>query len=370
VVSVAPAAPIAPARRGAVVLLFAVLVVASLSAGIAGGLMRAGFAVSPAPGALAGNALLHHAALMLGGFFATVIGIERAVALKARAAFAAPLASGFAGVLLLAGQAALAAMVLVIAALAFVAVNGAIVRRQAAAHTRLLLFAALAWLAGNALFAAGGADMAVFAWWFLFITATIAAERLELTRLTPRPAQAQPMLFAVLAAGVAGAVLSSVSALAGGVLYGVALTALAAWFGAYDIARRTLFTRGLSRYMAVCLLGGYGWLAVAGICWATNALGFPARDPALHALGLGFIVSMVMAHALVILPAVTRIRLDFTPVFYAPVALLHASLVLRLASETTHTTGAALNAAALAVFALTVAGSALRKRFRHTPTVR
>jgi hypothetical protein len=39
---------------------------------------------------------------------------------------------------------------------------------------------------------------------------------------------------------------------------------------------------GLSRYMAVCLLLGYAWLAIAGLAWMATAAGLPLRDTALH----------------------------------------------------------------------------------------
>jgi hypothetical protein len=356
------AARVSPRSRLAAVL-FAALVAVSLVGGLVGGLFRAGVPLSVTPGALASHATLFHAALMLGGFLGTVIGIERAVALKHRAAFGAPLASGIAGVLLLAGQAAAAAVALVIAAVVFVAVNAAIVRRQNAAHTVLLLVAAVAWLAGNVLFAATDATQAAIIAWFLFIAATIAAERLELTRLAPRPAHAPRLLFAILGLAAAAAALAVFDETAGGVLFGATLVALALWFALYDIARRTIFTRGLSRYMAACLLGGYAWLAIAGVAWSATALGLPARDAALHALGLGFILSMVMGHAPVILPAVTGLRLDFTPALYVPLGLLHASLALRLAADGTRAVGAALNAVALVLFAVTMAVLVLRKRF-------
>ncbi len=367
---VAASAARATARPRAAALLFAVLVAASLVAGVIGGLLRAGVPVFASPGAIAGQATLFHAALMLGGFLGTVIGIERAVALKHPLAFVAPLASGSAGVLLLLGQSAPASIALALAAAVFVGVNAAIVRRQTAAHTVLLLFAALAWLAGNALFVLGVGPQAVTQWWFLFIVATIAAERLELTRLSPRPAHAPRLLFILLGVAAVAAALTSFEEGAGSVLFGVALVLLALWFAAYDIARRTLFNDGLSRYMAVCLLSGYAWLAVAGFSWSGTALGLPLRDAALHALGLGFILSMVMGHAPVILPAVTGLRLDFTPVLYLPLALLHGSLIVRLASDSARATGAVLNAAALVFFAFTMATLVLRKRFTRRSAVR
>ncbi|WP_369680285.1 hypothetical protein [Polaromonas sp. AET17H-212] len=342
----------------------------SLLAGIAGGLLRVGVVLPALPDALwPGQAALAHAALMICGFLGTVIGIERAVAVKLRAAFLAPLASGAGGALLLLGQPGPGAWLGVAAAAIFTAVNIVIVRRQRAAHTWLLLVAAGAWLAGNLLFATGQGSIATLPWWFAFLVMTIAAERLEMTRLMRRRPAAELSLQAVLVALLAGAAWSALAPVAGGLLYGAALTLLALWLAVFDIARHTVRAHGLSRYMAVCLLGGYAWLAVAGVAWAGTALGLPLRDAALHALGLGFIVSMMMGHAPVILPAIARIKLQFGAFFYVPLTVLHLSLLLRLvagmAGDPLRSTGAALNAAAIALFAATIAGAAIAWRIHH-----
>jgi hypothetical protein len=346
------------------------LVALSLLAGIAGGLLRAGVALPWLPdSAWPGQAVLMHAALMICGFLGTVIGIERAVAVKLRSAFLAPLASGAGGALLLLGQPGPGAWLGVAAAAIFTAVNIVIVRRQRAAHTWLLLVAAGAWLTGNLLFATGQDSVATLPWWFAFIVMTIAAERLEMTRLMRRRPAAELSLQAVLAALLAGAAWSALAPVAGGLLYGAALVLLALWLAIFDIARHTVRAHGLSRYMAVCLLGGYAWLAVSGVAWAATALGLPLRDAALHALGLGFIVSMMMGHAPVILPAIARIKLQFGAFFYVPLAVLHLSLLLRLvsgmAADPQRSTGALLNAVAMALFAATIAGAAVAWRVRH-----
>ena len=84
--------------------------------------------------------------------------------------------------------------------------------------------------------------------------------------------------------------------------------------------------------------------------WAT-----PLRDVALHALGLGFIFSMMLGHAPVILPALARVKLLFGWFFYVPLAVLHVSLAVRLFFGPFDfrllSAGAAGNAAAIAVFA-------------------
>jgi len=340
----------------------------TLVAAVAGGLLRAGVAL-PGDELLLGRAALEHAALMIGAFLGSVVAIERAVALKHRAAFLGPLASIAAGFALLLGQSALGAGLLLAAALGFVVASAAVLRRQRAPHTALLLLAALCWLAGNAAFALGIGGEPVFAAWFAFLVMTIAAERLEMARLMRQRRSAQLALFAILGVLVGGAALCAVRPAVGGLLYGAALLALAVWLGLHDIARRTVHAHGLSRYMAVCLLSGYAWLGVAGLAWAATALGWPARDAALHALGLGFIVAMMMAHAPVILPAVARLKLRFGNVFYLPLLLLQASLVMRLGAGATDPAwrgaGAVLNAAALALFLLVVAGSALAWRHQQ-----
>ena len=350
---------------------FVALVALALLTGIAGGLLRVGVALPSTVGAAwLAQAALAHAALMIGAFLGTVIGLERAVAVKLPAAFGAPLASALGGLCLLLGQPGPAAWLLVVAAIMFTGVNVVVVRRQSAPHTWLLLVSALAWLAGNLLFALGQGSGAVLPWWFAFLVMTIAAERLEMTRLMRRRPAAPWLLYAVLSAHAAGRrAVGRRIAPAGGVLYGASLLLLATWLATFDIARRTVFAQGLSRYMAVCLLGGYAWLAVAGLAWAATALGVPVRDVALHALGLGFIFSMMMGHAPVILPAVARVKLQFGSFFYVPLAALHLSLAVRLGwglADLPHRAAGAIgNAASIALFAATVVGAVVAWRIKH-----
>ena len=352
---------------------FAVVVAASLVTGIAGGLVRAGVALPAGVGAWLPQAVVAHAFLMVCAFLGTAIGIERAVAVKRAWTFLAPAAAGLAGLAALAGHAVAAAWLALFAALAFVCVNVVVVSRQKAAHNVLLLVAALAWLAGCAFHAFELLRGAVVPLWLAFLVLTIAAERLEMTRLMKRREGASASLLAALAILLCGALLSGLGAW-GGIVYGAGLLALSAWLLIFDIARRTVAAQGLSRYMAVCLLLGYGWLGVSGLAWAATSIGLPWRDAALHALTLGFVFSMIFGHAPVILPAVARLKLHFGGVFYLPLALLHASLAARIFLSHTDPAflrlGSALNATAIGLFALTVAGSALAWRLKHASTER
>ena len=101
------------------------------------------------------------------------------------------------------------------------------------------------------------------------------------------------------------------------------------------MATRTIRSIGLPRYTAVNLLLGMAWLAVAGITWLT--LGpqpdGPGYDLVVHAIGLGFAMSMVLAHAPIILPAVLIRPLPYRPVLYVATVALQVSLLVRVAAD-------------------------------------
>jgi hypothetical protein len=127
--------------------------------------------------------------------------------------------------------------------------------------------------------------------------------------------------------------------------------------------------------MAVCLLSGYVWLAV-GACVVLVAGGLApgsrAYDAALHAFALGFVFSMVFGHAPIIFPAVLRVAVPYHPYFYIPLALLHISLLVRLAGDTAGNfdwtrAGGLLNAIALAAFVLGTLTAAVRGRRQRAP---
>ena len=185
--------------------------------------------------------------------------------------------------------------------------------------------------------------------------------------LTP-PSSAAARVFGAIVLGVLVALMAGSTAW-GPRLFGLALLALALWLLRQDIARRTVRQQGLTRFIAVCLLAGYAWLAFGGALIAAAGLapGGPAYDAALAALLLGFVFSMVFGHAPIIFPAVLRVNLAYHPVFYAPLALLHASLLLRVAGDAGAghdwtRWGGLLSALALLAFIANTATAVLRGR--------
>ncbi len=338
----------------------------ALIVGTLAGLARLGW---PMPD-FAASASALHGPLMICGFFGVVIALERAVAIGRAWTYLGPLAAGIGTLLALAGDVRIGAWLQAAGALVLALGTIDVFRRQRVLFTFTLVAGALAYVVGCVLWALGGAVHEVVGWWLAFLVLTIAGERLELSRFRPPSPKAVPVFRAILVAIVVALLIARVEGFAslGFRLFGAALLALAGWLLTQDIARRTVRGEGLTRFIAVCLLSGYLWLAVGGAVLAgAGALqpGAPSYDAALHALLLGFVFSMVFGHAPIIFPAVLRVAVPYHPSFYAPLALLHASLLCRLAGDLAGhpgwlRTGGLLGAIALAAFIAGTAGAAIR----------
>ena len=122
-------------------------------------------------------------------------------------------------------------------------------------------------------------------------------------------------------------------------LGGVALLGMAIWFLRYDLARRNLrHPNPLTRYIADLSL----WrLHLAGESRASLFLYFgalyagPYYDAALHAVFVGFVMTMIFGHAPIIFPAILGAQVKFYPAFYGHLVLLHVSLIMRVIGDLT-----------------------------------
>ena len=200
---------------------------------------------------------------------------------------------------------------------------------------------------------------------------TIAGERLEMSRLLPSKAGSEGLFLVSIGLLAAGA-RNSLTDEDGAVLFGLGLLAVMLWLFRHDIARHTIRQQGQTRFFAVCMLLGYVWLGFAGVALLARFPFLTAQgyDIALHAVLIGFVISMVFGHALVILPAVTHWRVAYTHWLYLPLALLHLSVLLRAAGGLAVWAGlrqlsGLITIAAILAFVLTMAGSAWRHRLRR-----
>lgn len=358
--AVAPAARRAGARRAPLLLAAG----ACLLAGLDAALLLLGL---PAP--VTSDRLPQvHGVLLVLGFAGTLVALERAVALGSRWAYLAPAALGAGGLLLLGPvDPAVPRLLLVAGTAVLTALYVRFWRRQPGAALLAQAAGAVSAL-GAALLWLGGLDVPrLLPWLVAFLVLTIAGERLELARVALLAPRAEPAFLACVAAVGTGVVTTLMWPATGTLLLGAALLALVAWLVVHDVARRLLRSTGLPRFSAACLLAGYAWLGLAGALWL---LGGPVAegsryDAVVHAVFLGFVMSMIMAHAPVILPAVLRRPLPYHPGLAVAAWLLHGSLALRVVVGDLRgirgawQLGGALNIAAVLLFLLTAVAASV-----------
>lgn len=335
----------------------------SLAVGFWTGLLRIGIALPSAA-----NLDEWHGMLMISGFFGTLISLERAVALNRPFAYAAPAVSALGALALLFGAPLIAAALFLLASALLTVATAIILVRYPALFTAVLTLAAAAWGVGTLYWLAGRPISEVAGWQLAFLVLTIAGERLELSRVLTPSRRAQAFFIGAIALILAGAARGELGG-GGAPLTGLGYLAATAWLATNDIARRTVRQSGQTRFSAVCLLAGYVWLGVTGLYLLVSPPGVAAfaYDAAVHGIAIGFVLSMVFGHALIILPAVTGLAVRYHPALYAALALLHVSVALRLASDALELVGprafsGPLTILALVSFAGTVAFASRKSR--------
>jgi hypothetical protein len=322
--------------------------------GLRAGLLRLGWD-------LPGNAdAALHGPLMICGFLGTVISLERAVAARRIWAYAAPAASALCAVALATGNVLTAQAAFVVAGVVLLGVSVTFCLRVPALFTGMLAIAAAAWGVGSVLWAMGSPVAVASGWWLAFLILTIAAERVELSRILEPPRWSGAVLAtgaALILLGAARGELARTSAEA----FGAGLLVTAIWLARFDVARFTIRQRQQARFSAVCVLAGYVWLAASGLLLIFERIGtFSfAYDAAVHMVAIGFVFSMIFAHAPTIVPVIVGSRPAYTALLYGPLGLLHVSLALRVAGDLLESFAARNLSGALTVLAVLAYGVAL-----------
>lgn len=322
----------------------------------------------PAP-VTAERLLSLHGPLMVLGFLGTLISLERAVAIRASWAYLAPVGTGLGALVLLSPLPVQVGQVMQLAGLGVLMfIYARAWQRQTSIAIAVQWMGALMAVIAAALWLFDVETGVMLPWLAGFLILTIAGERLELAHVAAPPPSASRLLLGL----AAGLILAAIAALlwpAPGVeIYGAVVVAIALWLLRFDIATKTVRATGLPRYSAVNMLFGIGWLLVAGAIWLLFGMQTdgPAYDLVIHAVGLGFAMSMVLAHAPIILPAVLQRSLPYRPVLYASTVLLQGSLIMRAFGDLRDIgwawqSGAAANVAALLLFLVTAVVLVVRK---------
>jgi hypothetical protein len=312
---------------------FLLLALLALLAALWAGLLRLGWQLPP----LSAQLPLLHGPLMVSGFLGTLITLERVVALRQRWMYVTPLLTGLGWLAsLFTYPSPLGPLLLALGSLGGVAILAVIARRDFALHSVVMLLGMAGWAISNFLWLMGFQVFQVVYGWQAFLILTILGERLELNRVL-RPGARQAWMFAACTAlYLLGAVAAALGWKPGSLLLGAGLLALALWSIPNDLAWRNLRHRlPLTRYIAWCLAPGFAWLGIAAMLNILLGLQFagPYYDAVLHSIFIGFVISMIFGHAPIIFPAILGTPVNFHPIYYAQLGLLHFSLLLRVAGD-------------------------------------
>jgi hypothetical protein len=294
------------------------------------GLIRIGWGIPAFP-----NLSVAHGPLMISGFLGVLIPLERAAAIRQKWMFGVPIVAGL-GWLSLLLIPWIGGVLLTLASLGAIFILGIMVRREPHLHTITMFAGMCAWATGNFLWLLGFPIFKIVYLWMAFLVLTIGGERLELSRVL-KPSPRQLGFFRLIAVSLAaGALLSLLDLAWGARLSGLASLALSFWFLKNDLATRNIrHPQPITRYIALCLFSGFIWLGIGGALQLYFGALFagPYYDAALHAVFVGFVMSMIFGHAPIIFPALLGVPVTYHPRFYFHLGLLHLSLLLRLAGD-------------------------------------
>lgn len=360
-------------RLRAVRALLLALAVIGLLFGMWAGLIRLGWwslpPLSPLLPAL-------HGPLMACGFLGVLIGLERAVGTGKRWAYSGPALVAFGIAATMAGwPQSIGPALITTGSLVVTLVLAGLVRLQPALFTVTMALGGLAWVIGNTLWWLGWPLPVAALWWMGFLVLTIAGERLELSRMLRLSMWSQCTFIGATMMLPAGLMIGVFAYATGMAITGLAFLALSFWLLRYDIARRRIKAGGQARFAALALISGYIWLGISALLLVRFAgvTAGPAYDAALHSVFLGFVFAMIFAHAPIVFPAVLHIPISFGNRFYAPLVLLHISLLLRVGGDLfgwwdARLWGGLLNVLVILAF-LGITATSLRLHATQTPVL-
>lgn len=344
-----------------------------------------------------------HGILMVYGFLGTAICLERAVALNSRWAYLSPATSALAGIAAIVisqsravanfiatlplpaylsrtlpgyqSQRMLPAVLWTISMITLIMIYRHVWRKRQASYAVLIqLVASCVGLCGILLWMRGVEVALIMPWWLFFLVLTIIGERLELARLAFSETTEKRILVWI-GALVISLALTLIVPLVAYPLLGISLAALAIDMGYHDVALKTIKIPGIPRLSAVAMLAGYGWTMLPAALWITTPPTFSGYgyDAIVHALTVGFAVSMVIAHAPVIIPSVIRREVPYHLAMWVPLALFHLSLLIRFLSGAREAAlpwrfGGTLGVCAFLLFVVTTASVTIANTRRERST--
>jgi|EBPBio282013_DNA_FD.fasta_scaffold00553_23 hypothetical protein len=330
------------------------LAVLSMLLGVYAGWLRLGWNFP----ILAAQATALHGALMVGSFLGTLIAVERVAILKNKWIWIVPLAFVSSLPLLLHVSPAAGYFALVAGSIGYFGVSVYNYKKYRFTGDLLLLIGAVFQFFGHLALALTYSYPMALAGWMAFFVFTIVGERLNLTRFLPVKKNDRRELFGWLGLFVIGLFLYHTDYR---FLVSISMAGIGQWLIRNDIARHNLNKTGSYRFLGITLLSGYSWLLFTGLIASLNTTSPWVYDAVLHAFFVGFVLTMILAHAPIIFPSLLGFNAKpYHPILYGWVGLLQVSILLRIAGDlsqyiTLRQWGGLLNGLAFLGYLITIA---------------
>lgn len=279
----------------------------------------------------------HHGILMAGSFLGTLISVERVYVLKSRWVWLIPTLMISSLVFMLLQQNQVAFWVLLVGSIGYLIICAQNYRTYKLKGDALLLTGAFFQIVAFATFMLTHSYPISFAGWLLFFLFTIVGERLNLTRFLPVPKKAAIELYIWFGVLIVSSFLYHFGF---AVVVSLCLWGVAQWLLRNDIALINIKRDSHYKFLGAALIGAYIWLFITGGLGLIKSDNPWLYDALLHAFFVGFVLSMVLAHAPIIFPGLLQIRQrPFHPVMYFWLIVLHASLFLRIYGDLSESYG-------------------------------
>ncbi|MFY7912912.1 MAG: hypothetical protein ACOVO2_25310 [Emticicia sp.] len=306
-----------------------------------------------------------HGILMIGSFLGTLISVERVAVLKTRWTWLVPILMVSSLFFIIFLQNLVAFGVLLIGSLGYCFISFQNYQTYKLRGDVLMIIGAAFQVIAFTVFIITHSYPMSFASWMLYLIFTIVGERLNLTRFLPVSKKSVIELYIWLGLILVSSFLYHFGL---AVVVSISLWGIAQWLIRNDIALINIKKYGHFKFLGVALLSAYAWLIISGGLGLLKTDNPYIYDALLHSFFVGFVLTMILAHAPIIFPSLLQIRITpFHPFMYIWLLALHISLFLRVYGDVfqqyeLRKLGGLLNGISFMGFLFTIAGIILTKK--------
>lgn len=284
------------------------------------------------------TSVAQHGIIMVSGFLGSLILLEKIVFLHNRWFLLLPLINVLSIPLFLFDFQPIAMIFLLIGSTAMVCTAVYFVLQYKESYHYLLLGGTVLLWIGNFKLLINGFYPATLPYWIGFFLLVIVGERLEMSRFLPISRFKINILWTLLLTWIIGILFIPFHSKTFA-LNSILLSGIAFWLLQNDMPKHSIKKVGLHRFVGINLIIAYLWLFLFGIWQFLPFQTTFGYDAYIHLYFIGFVLSMVLAHAPIILPSVLRLGIKpFHTMMYVWIGIIQISLMIRLISDVTEDT--------------------------------